>query len=82
MRDRLVARGWHHTFGWLRRPELDVEASGFCYEKPEGEIIVSKLQHHRYGMYMHCYEDRETKELYITPSSAPRLYRRPVHARR
>lgn len=79
--DKLIARGWHHTFGWLRRPLLDAQNGGYCYEDPEGRIIVSKMRIHRQGMYLHCYEDAETGERYTTPSVAPRIYKGRQHAR-
>lgn len=73
--DPLRASGWHHTFGWLRRPDLDVANGGYCYETPEGEIVVSSMRVHRQAMYLNCYHDRDRNELYVTPSVAPRLYR-------
>lgn len=73
--DPLVRSGWHNTFGWLRRPELDVANGGYCYEHPDGEIVVSNMRVHRQAMYLNCYHDRDRNELYVTPSVAPRLYR-------
>lgn len=33
---KIVRCGFHNTFGWLRRPELD-NRDGYCYEAPDGD---------------------------------------------
>lgn len=79
--DKIICSGWHHTFGWLRRPELDLRNAGFCYETPDGEIVISKAARHRYGMYLNCHEDAATGERYTAISAAPRIYKVRSHAR-
>ena len=71
--DRLRCSGWHYTFGWVRRSDLDDELCGFCYEDPEGMIIVSPELHHKNGVYLDCREDRETGELYLCVSKIPKI---------
>lgn len=74
--DRHVTSGWHHTFGWLRRPETDGWYAGFAYEMPDGTFVVSKEGRHRHGMYLDVWEDAVTKELYTACSPVPRVYGR------
>ena len=71
--DRLRCSGWHYTFGWVRRSDLDDELCGFCYEDPEGMIVVSPELHHKNGIYLDCREDRETGELYLCVSTIPKI---------
>ena len=71
--DRLRCSGWHYTFGWMRRVDLDDELCGFCYEDPEGMIVVSPELHHKNGIYLDCREDRETGELYLCVSKIPKI---------
>ena len=71
--DRVRCSGWHYTFGWVRRSDLDDELCGFCYEDPEGLIIVSPELHHRHGIYLDCREDQQTKELYLCVSKIPKI---------
>lgn len=72
--DTLLASGWHHTFGWLRRRELDVRNAGFAYETPDGTIVVSKERRHRHGMYLDAWRDAATGENYVACSVTPRVY--------
>jgi len=69
-----IQSGWHHTFGWLRRPELDADNAGFVYEMPDGTLVISKEGRHRNGMYLDEWLDRETGETYTTCSPVPRVY--------
>ena len=39
-RDEVLGWGPHWSYGWLRRPELDL-GDGYTYEQPSGEIVVS-----------------------------------------
>ena len=71
--DRLRCSGWHYTFGWVRRSDLDDELCGFCYEDPEGMIIVSPELQHKNGIYLDCCEDKETGELYLCVSKIPKI---------
>ncbi len=71
--DRVRCSGWHYTFGWVRRSDLDDELCGFCYEDPEGMIIVSPELHHKNGIYLDCREDQQTKELYLCVSKIPKI---------
>ena len=68
-RDELVATGWHYSFGWLRRPELDAETKGFTYEMPDGMLVVSREVQHRYGMHLDARRDALTGELYTSCSA-------------
>ena len=38
--------GPHWSYGWLRRPELDAETEGYCYEAPDGDLIYSRQEDH------------------------------------
>jgi hypothetical protein len=68
-RDQLVATGWHYSFGWLRRPELDANNAGFTYEMPDGTLVVSREVRHRYGMHLDARRDALTGELYTSCSA-------------
>lgn len=57
----------------MRRSDLDDELCGFCYEDPEGMIIVSPELHHKNGIYLDCREDKETGELYLCVSKIPKI---------
>lgn len=59
--DELVRHGWHWSFGWLRRPELDAH-SMYCYETPDGDQIFCRG---RYRVYLDCRKDEDTQELYV-----------------
>jgi len=70
MRDRFIKSGWHWSFGWLRRPELDDE-NGYCFEDGEGDLIFSPRKDHHLVCYLNCYEDAKTKEKYLTMNREP-----------
>jgi hypothetical protein len=74
--DPVVSRGWHHTFGVLRRPELDANNAGFTYEMPDGTLIISREQRHRDGMYLDARRDAVTGEVYLSCSHVPRIFRK------
>ena len=61
---KIVRCGFHHTFGWLRRPELD-NRDGYCYEAPDGDLIYSAMFHHDKGMVLYEMIDAETGEHYL-----------------
>ena len=65
MHDRYIKSGWHWSFGWLRRPELD-DVDGHCFEDGEGDLIYSTRTDHKLVCYLDCYEDATTKERYLT----------------
>ena len=73
--DKLLSSGWHYTYGWLRRPELDEENGGFCYEEPDGDIVISSDPRHRNTMYLDCRWDEDLKETYTAVSATPRVYK-------
>jgi len=69
--DRIIKHGWHWSFGWLRRPELDQEGM-YCYEEPDGDLILTSRPAHAIAIYLDCREDPETKEGYVCFSHIPR----------
>ena len=72
--DILVSEGWHWSFGWLRRPELDtMEPDGefldeqhYCYEMPDGELVFTPFEHHKEKMRLGIYVEADSGERYIT----------------
>jgi len=74
MIDEIISRGWHHTFGWLRRPELDTRENGYVYEMPCGAIVVSHEGRHEHGMYLDAWREAKTGDTYLTCSPVPRVY--------
>ena len=70
--DRYVKSGWHWTFGWLRRPELD-DLIGFCYEDGDGDLYFTDNPHHKWGVYLDCWEDSASHEKYLCFSKIPRI---------
>jgi hypothetical protein len=75
MSDKIVCSGWHWSFGWLRRPELDQDGM-FAYEDGDGDLVFSKEAHHQHGLYLACLQDSKTNEKYLTISQAPRVRNR------
>lgn len=67
---RLVSTGWHWQYGWLRRPEFDVEG-GSVYERPDGDIIISCRPDHTKAMSLNLWEDENGKR-HLAPSGVPR----------
>lgn len=70
MTHRLITSGWHYTFGWLRRPELD-DANGYCYEEPDGDLIFTARISHQVRAYLDCWEDTRTGERYLAFTRLP-----------
>lgn len=70
MTHRLIKSGWHYTFGWLRRPELD-DANGYCYEQPDGDLIFTGSILHSVRLYLDCLEDCVTGERYVAFTRLP-----------
>lgn len=60
-KDRIVGGGWHWSFGWLRRPELDCKY-GYCYEEPDGDLIYTSRKDHQHIAYLDKWVDGETGE--------------------
>jgi hypothetical protein len=65
--DKLLKHGWHWSFGWLRRPEYDLDY-WYCYEHPDGELWMAKLP----ALYLDCRMDSKTGEIYTCRSPIPR----------
>ena len=42
--------GWHWSFGFLRRPELDMPGM-YAYEAPDGDICYSDRPEHHKSAY-------------------------------
>jgi hypothetical protein len=72
MTDEVVAHGWHWSFGWLRRPELDTK-DAYCYEEPDGNLVYSSRAEHSRSMYLDGRVDAVTGETYVADSVFPRL---------
>jgi hypothetical protein len=70
--DKVIASGWHHTFGWLRRPELDDAEQGlWAYESPDGDEVYSPNPRHKRVAYLDCWET-EAGEKYLSFSPDPK----------
>jgi hypothetical protein len=63
--DTYIKSGWHWSFGWLRRPEMD-ESIGYCYEDGEGDLIYSTRPDHKLVCYLDCFQDQVSGEKYLT----------------
>ena len=70
MQDKYIKSGWHWSFGWLRRPELD-EPFGYCYEDGDGDRIFTPRLDHKLVCYLDCFEDYASGEKYVTFNSTP-----------
>jgi hypothetical protein len=69
-RDEFIKSGWHWSFGWLRRSELD-EDGAYCYEDGDGDLIYSQRKDHHLICYLDCWKDRKTGEKYLTLNPSP-----------
>ena len=67
--DEVVSRGWHWSYGWLRRPDMDDE-NGYCYEEPDGDLIFTARKDHRTVCFLECREDERSGEKYLCFSKA------------
>ena len=47
-----IRSGWHWTFGYLRRPELDTEAQGYVYEAPDGVLVRTRNSDNKVCMHL------------------------------
>ena len=61
---KIIRTGYHNTFGWLRRSELD-DDNGFCYEAPDGDLVFSGSAHHKNAMLLYELIDPETGDHYL-----------------
>lgn len=70
---RLVSTGWHWQYGWLRRPDLDDPEGGpgCVYEKPNGDLVVSREPRHKKAMLLNVWEDDDGSRRF-RPSIVPR----------
>jgi hydroxyacyl-ACP dehydratase HTD2-like protein with hotdog domain len=71
--DEVISTGWHWTYGWLRRPELDVAYDGYAYEDGDGDIMIFKDRRYKRGVYLECRLDLHSMERYVCVSSIPRV---------
>jgi hypothetical protein len=69
-KDKYIKSGWHWSFAWLRRPELD-EDFGYCYEDGDGDLIYSERADHQLVCYLDCYQDHNSGEKYLTMNPNP-----------
>jgi hypothetical protein len=72
MEDKLICSGWHFTFGWLRRPEMDLDGH-YAYEDGDGDLYYSLDPRHKHVMYLDCLEDADTGEKYLCVSKIPKI---------
>ena len=56
--------GYHWTYGWLRRAEMDNE-DGYCYEAPDGDLLYSRCPEHAEKMTLYELVDNETGDHYL-----------------
>jgi hypothetical protein len=71
-----VGSGWHDSYGWQRRTELDEAYDGFMYETPDGHLIRTVDPRHKEGMFLNKYIVEDTGEAIYQISKAPRIYSR------
>jgi len=73
--DRILSSGWHHTFGWLRRVDLDDEDQGiWAYETPDGDEVYSPHPRHKKAAFLDCWET-EAGEKYLSFSAVPKVHK-------
>ena len=75
MADKILCSGWHWSFGWLRRPEMDYDGM-FAYEDGDGDMVFSPDPCHKENAYLACMQDTFSGEKYLTFSTLPRTYNR------
>ena len=68
--DTYIKSGWHWSFGWMRRKEMDSEC-GYCYEDGDGDLIFTPRKDHALVCYLDVYQDRVTGEKYLTLNPDP-----------
>lgn len=62
--DKRISVGWHWTYGYLRRPEMD-EIFGYAYEDPDGDMVYIDDMAASKRVMMECREDARTGERYV-----------------
>lgn len=71
-RDEIVKSGWHYSFGWLRRPELDdKDMNLWAYEEPNGDLRMSSDPRHERAAYLDLWESPRGEQ-YFAFSYVPR----------
>lgn len=70
MSDQLLKSGFHWSFGWLRRTEMDDE-NGYCYEENDGDLLYTSRPDHKTMCHLDCYRDSLTGEKYLVFSQGP-----------
>ena len=68
--DKWIKSGWHWSFGWLRRQELD-DDNGYCFEDGDGDLIFTQRKDHHLVCYLDCWEDSVSHERYLTMNPEP-----------
>lgn len=71
LKDDVISKGWHWTYGWLRRPEMDVSHGGYVYEDGSGTLMSFQDSKYRRAAYLECCRDRVTGELYLKTGTPP-----------
>jgi len=69
--DKIVKHGWHWSFGWLRRPEHDQDDM-YCYEQPDGDLVLTNHPAHKIAIYLDCRMDEETGDVYTCLARIPK----------
>jgi hypothetical protein len=62
--DRIISTGWHYSYGWLRRPELD-DNVWYCYEDGDGDLYMTDNPYFKKRLKLDCRFDSETGEKYL-----------------
>lgn len=62
--DKRISVGWHWTYGYLRRPEMD-EIFGYAYEDPDGDMVYIDDMSASKRVMFECREDARTGERYV-----------------
>ena len=70
MSDQLLKSGFHWSFGWLRRSELD-DDNGYCYEECDGDLLYTSRPDHKTMCHLDCFRDSVTGEKYLVFSQGP-----------
>lgn len=69
--DEIIKHGWHWSFGWLRRPELD-QGGMYCYEEPDGDLVLSSHPAHKKAVYLDRRRDSQTGKAFNCFSRIPK----------
>jgi len=55
----------------MRRSELDQDGM-YCYEQPDGDLILSARPAHKIAVYLDCRIDEDTGDLYTCFANVPK----------